>query len=385
MSAQAIRHPGEFRWETRLLAVLTLMLTAMGIASCYASGAYVEKWFREASQQGVAALVGGAVFLLAAKLDYRIWRKVALPAFIATLAGLVVIGIVAVIWRKQDAPGPLKDLFPYINGAHRWVRVGLQVQVSEIARFTLTVWLAAYCASLGNKVRDFNEGYLPLIGVIAIVCGLVALEPSVSMAGTLGIIGLTVVFTAGAKLPHVVTTVALALLAMFLVLKFDAVRKQRTETFKGSTIECDVGKQECEALIGYGSGGINGVGFGNGTQKLGHTAEAYSDYLLSVIGEEWGFLGIVFIVACFTLFCWMGFRISRTAPDPFGTYLAAGLTMSVGVTAFLHAAVVTAMMPSTGLTLPFMSVGRISLLFYLLSAGVIVSIGRQRGRPARTK
>ena len=385
MSPPAVRHPGEFRWETRLLAVVTLMLTAMGIASCYASGAYLAPWFNEATQQGIAAVIGGVLFLAAAKTDYRIWRKIALPIFLATVVGLVLIAFIAVFWKGKQASGSLRDIFPYINGAHRWIKVGVQLQVSEVARFTLAVWLAAYAAALGTKVRDFNEGFLPLIGVIAIVCGLVATEPSVTMAAVLGVIGITVIFTAGARVPHLALAVLLAAVMVLLVLKFDAVRSKRNATFKEPALACDVTTQECQGLIGFGRGGVKGVGFGNGTQKLGHTPEAYSDYLLSVIGEEWGFVGIIFVALCFSVFCWMGFRIARTAPDPFGTYLAAGLTVSVGVTAFMHAAVVTWLMPSTGLTLPFMSVGRVSLVLYLISAGVIVSIGRQRGRPARAR
>jgi cell division protein FtsW len=383
VSTPVVRHPGEFRWETRLLAVVTLILTASGIASCYASGAYYQAWFHEATQQGVAAIAGGVLFLAAASTDYRLWRKVALPIFLATIVALLLIAIVAVIWWKKDASGALRDIFPLHGGAHRWIKIGAQIQVSEIARFTLAVWLATHAAMLGAKVRDFNDGFLPLIGLVAIVCGLVAIEPSVSMAAALGVIGITVIFTAGARVPHVALVVLVAAVGLVLLLKLDTVRNKRTETFKQPALECEIGHQGCEALIGFGAGGVTGVGFANGTQKLGRTAEADSDYLLSVIGEEWGFVGVVFVALCFTVFCWMGFRIARTAPDPFGTYLAAALTVSVGVTAFMHAAVVTALMPSTGLTLPFMSVGRVSLILYLLSAGVIVSIGRQRGRPAR--
>ena len=385
MSAQTVRHPGEFRWETRLLAVVTLMLTVMGIASCYASGAYLPKWFHEATQQGVAALVGGVLFLAAARTDYRLWRKAALPAFLLTIAGLVMIGVVGVLWKGRPAGGAIGALFPFRNGAHRWIRIGAQVQLSEIARFTMAVWLAAHAAALGVKVRDFNEGFVPLIGVVAIVCGLVAIEPSVTMAATLAVIGVTVIFTAGARVPHLALAVFVAAAMVVLVLRFDTVRSRRNATFREPALSCDVATQECQGLIGFGRGGITGVGFSKGTQKLGHTPEAYSDYLLSVIGEEWGFLGTAFVAVCFGVFCWMGFRIARTAPDAFGTNLAAGLTVAVGVTAFMHAAVVTWLMPSTGLTLPFMSVGRVSLLLYLLSAGVIVSIGRQRGRPARTR
>ncbi|MBK6495751.1 MAG: FtsW/RodA/SpoVE family cell cycle protein [Gemmatimonadetes bacterium] len=156
------------------------------------------------------------------------------------------------------------------------------------------------------------------------------------------------------------------------------------ETASVSALECiPRNDQSCQSLIGFGSGGVFGVGFGQGTQKLGHLPLAYSDFILSVIGEEWGFVGVLFVWIGFTLFCWLGLRIARTARDPFGTYLATGLVVAVGFTALFHTAVVTRMGPVTGLTLPFMSAGRSSLVLYLLSAGVLVSIGRRRGRPAR--
>lgn len=385
MSTQVVRHPGEFRWETRLLGVATLILTAMGIASCYAVATYINTWFNDATLQAMAAVAGGIVFLIVAQIDYRIWRRLAFPAFAVTIAGLVLIGIVALRWRHGHAPGALDRLFPVTNGAHRWIKIGPKIQVAEIARFTLAAWLAAFAASLGTKVRSLNEGFLPLMASIAVIVGLVAIEPSVTVAASLAVIGLTVVFTAGARVPHLAAVCAIAVVLVAAVLKFNSLRSQRAETFRGSALECNVDDQPCQALIGFGDGGVFGVGYGRGTQKLGHTPEVYSDYLLSVIGEEWGFAGVVLIAFCYGVFCWMGFRIARTAPDAFGTYLAAGLTSSIGVTAFMHGAVVTWLMPATGITLPFMSVGRVSLVLSLLSAGVIVSIGRQRGRPARSK
>ncbi len=385
MSAPAIRHPGEFRWETRLLGVVTLMLTVMGIASCYAVGSYLTKWFHEATQQGIAALIGAACFFVAARTDYRIWKKLALPLFLATLVGLFVIAVPALIYHGRPGAAVSDRFIPVINGARRWIRIGgVQVQFAEIARFTMTVWVAAYATRLGTKVRSFTEGFVPLMAAIAATSALVAAEPSMTMGAYLGAIGVAVIFTAGARVPHLLLVTVVAAAVILVVLKVDRVRAGRAKTFSGSALECNPGDQACAALIGYGSG-MFGVGFGEGSQKYGHTPEAYSDYLLSVIGEEWGFVGVAFISLCFAVFCWMGFRIALTAPDPFGTYLASGLTVSVGLTAFVHAAVVTWLMPATGMTLPFMSVGRVSLILYLLSAGVLVSIGRQRGKLPRSK
>ncbi len=381
----AVRHPGEMRWETNLLAVTTLTLTGFGVINCYATGSYLPDWQYEATQQLSGALIGGVVFLIAAYLDYGIWYRLAKPMFYATLAGLALLAAVAVIWPK-GAPGFLHEVFPFRKGAHRWIAIGVQVQVSEIARFTLAAYLAMRAAELGTRVRRFGEGFVPLMGTVLGVVALLALEPSVSMAIVLAVIGGTIVFTAGARIAHLLPMVLLGFAAIFAVLKLDTVRSARVETVSSAALDCDPLKdQACQSLIGFGSGGTTGVGFGRGTAKLGHVPLGYSDFLLSMIGEEWGFLGVTFVVALFTIFCWLGFRIARTARDPFGTYLASGLTMAVAVTALFHAAVVTRMGPTTGLTLPFMSAGRASLILYLFSAGVVVNIGRRRGRPARSR
>ena len=143
----------------------------------------------------------------------------------------------------------------------------------------------------------------------------------------------------------------------------------------------DAGFQINQSLVGFGSGGVFGIGFGEGQQKLGYLPYAYSDFLFSTIGEEWGFLGVFVVVSLFALFCWLGFRIARTAADPFGQYLAVGLTAAIGLTAFMHMAVSLGLMPTTGLTLPFMSYGRSSLVISLVATGMLINIGRQRGRP----
>jgi cell division protein FtsW len=379
----AVRHPGEFRWETRLLAVTTLALTAMGIASCYSSATYINEWYLQATQQVSGALAGGAIFLFAAYADYQVWRRLARPLFLLTLAGLGIIAVVAVIWGSRKAPGPVESLVPSINGARRWLRPGIQVQVSEIARFTLVAWLAMRAAELGKKVRDFRQGFVPLMLALGLIGLLLVAEPSVTMAGLLCLTGATVLLTAGARISHLFLAGVLGAAGATAKILTDSVRAGRLHEFHASGLACDATKQACDALIGYGSGGLLGTGFGEGMLKLGHLPLAYSDYLLAVIAEEWGLIGVIVLVFCFGLFCWMGFRIAKTARDPFGMYLAAGLTASVGIAAFMHAAVVTGIAPATGLTLPFMSAGRVSLVLYLFSAGVIVSVGRRRGRPAR--
>lgn len=386
MTSPAVRHPGELRWETRLVAVLTLILVALGVAVCYAAGSYREDWYAEAQQQLSGALIGGLLFLLAAGIDYRMLRKWARPLFYATIAGLAFIALVAIVWRDSRPPGPLAGLVPRINGSRRWLSLfGIQVQLSEVARFTVPVMVAALVAEVGPRIRKFNEGFVPVVRPIVIAAALVVVQPNLSMAILLACLTMSVVFVAGARISHLALLGAIGLAGGGAMLTLNAERSSRMDEYLAPALDCSIDSQVCNSLIGLGNGGVFGVGFGEGTQKLGRLAYGYSDFILSVLGEEWGFVGVVFVVLCFFLFCWMGFRIAKTAPDLFGTALAGGLTAMVGLAALLHAAVVLKMIPSTGLTLPFISAGRVSLVIYLVSAGVLVSIGRRRGKPSKAR
>lgn len=386
MTSPSVRHPGEFRWETRLLAVVTLVLTVFGIANCYAAATYLEAWFNEATDQVSAALIGGVVFLAAAYSDYQVWRRLARPLFFATVFGLAILALVALIFGKKSSPDAIGAVVPLLNGARRWIKIGpVTIQLSEIARFTLTAFVATRAVELGTKVRNFQAGFVQLIAPIALVVALVAAEPNLSMAIVLGVAGGMVVFTAGARIGHVLLLALVGIGGAGAMIAFSEFRSDRLDRYRDAAAACDPILQECASLIGYGNGGIVGVGFGEGTQKLGHLPYGYSDFILSAIAEEWGLIGVCFMTLCFGLFCWMGFRIAKTARDPFGMFLASGLTAMVGLAAFLHAAVVTQLIPATGLTLPFVSAGRVSLIMYLFSAGVIVSVGRRRGRPARER
>ncbi len=383
MTPRTVRHPGEYRWETRLLAIVTLFLTAIGIAICYAAGTYREDWYREASQQLSGAVVGGVVFIVAAKVDYRIWRRFARVMFYGLVALLGVIAVVALLWYGRRAPDAIESLVPRINGSRRWIRIaGLQLQISELARIIMPVMVAAVAADLGKRITEFRRGYLELMKPVGIIAVLVVVQPNYSMAGLLAMTGLTVAFVAGARFSHILLTVTGAVAAGAALMMVSPVRLERLKAFLLPALQCDSELQVCDSLIGFGNGGILGVGFGKGTQKLGHLSYGYSDFILSVLAEEWGLVGVIAVTLCFVVFCWMGFRIARTARDLFGTALAGSLTATVGIGAFMHAAVVTKLMPATGLPLPFISAGRLSLVVYLLVAGILVSVGHQRGRPA---
>ncbi len=385
MTTSTVRHPGEYRWETRLLAVVTMALVCFGIAACFAAGSYVPNWYRAAEPQLSGAAIGGALFLGFAYLDYAHLRRFAAPLYWATVAGLGVIAVVNLLFPGRPGPGVVQELVPYINGSRRWITLGVQVQVSEVARLTMPIFVAAVAAGLGPKIRSLRQGFVPVMWPVALVAALTVIQPNRSMAILLLAGGVAVAFVAGVRLVHLLLVALTAIPVLLVSILTSSEMNERIAAYANPSIDCPSTEQYCESLIGFGHGGVFGVGFGKGTQKLGHLAYGYSDYILSVIGEEWGLMGVLFLLLCFVLFCWMGFRIARTARDPFGMALAGGLTAAIGVSAFLHAGVVTDLLPATGQTLPFVSAGRLALIVTMSATGVIVSVGRRRGRLVRPR
>ena len=187
------------------------------------------------------------------------------------------------------------------------------MQLSEVARFTVPVMVAALVAEVGPRIRKFNEGFVPVVRPIVIAAALVAVQPNLSMAILLTCLTMSVVFVAGAKISHLALLGAIGLVGGGAMLTLNAERSSRMDEYLAPALDCSIDSQVCNSLIGLGNGGVFGVGFGEGTQKLGRLAYGYSDFILSVLGEEWGFIGVVFVVICFFLFCWMGFRIARAA------------------------------------------------------------------------
>ena len=367
-----VRQPGELRWETRLLTVVTAVLTVFGIASLYAAAAMEERPFELFVKQLAGAGMGAVILVIASRVDYHRWRNLAWPLLLLALAALV---LVVLPFTGSMAPS--------INGARRWIRLGpANFQPSELARFAIVVWTAMLAAKKGDAVRGFKKGVLPFLLIIGVMSFLIPIEPNLSMATLVALLGGVVLFTAGAKIGHFLLLGVAALFGGLSLIWAEPYRLQRLKCFLEP---CEGGGdwQLQQALLGFGSGGPLGVGYGHGQLKMNYLPYAHSDFLGATIGEEWGFLGVLVISLLFFILCWLGFRIAKTAPDPFGQYLATGLTASVALAALLHGAVNLGLMPTTGLALPFMSSGLSALLVALFSVGVLVNIGRSRGRPVR--
>ena len=361
----------ELRWETRLLAVVTAILTVFGIASLYAAAALEKDAWGFFTRQLSGAMGGVVAMVIVSRVDYHRWRQLAWPMLVAVIA-LLLVPLLPFTHR----------ISPSLNGARRWIQLGpLNLQPSEAARFAVAVWTAMLAAKKGELVRGFKKGVAPFLLVLGLVALLILLEPNLSMAVLVCFIGGVILFTAGAKSGHFLLLGVAGVFGAVSLIWAEPYRLTRLRCFLEP---CGQGNfQLDQALLGFGAGGPFGVGFGHGQLKLRYLPYAYSDFLFSTIGEEWGFLGVVVIVGLFATFCWLGFWIAKTAPDAFGQYLAAGVTAATGLAALLHMCVTLGLMPTTGLALPFMSYGRSGLLISLLSVGVLINIGRQRGKAVK--
>lgn len=349
-------------------------LSVFGIAAVYGASSITavqmghSGWTFALRQLG-GVMLGLVLLIVVARIDYHVWQRFAWP----------LLGVSAVLVLIPVLPG-MGGIVHEVNGSRRWIDLGLTtVQPSEIAKFTVVAWTAMLATKKGDVVREFQHGLLPFLVVVAPLALLVLLEPDFSTAALLFLLAGIALFAAGARIGHFLLLGMVAVPLAWREIVTAQYRLARMLTFLSPGADLsEANWQITQSLIGIGAGGVFGVGFGQGLQKLGYLPYAYSDFLFSTIGEEWGFIGTSLIILLFALYIGMGFRIARTAPDRFGMLLATGLTSLVGVTAFLHIAVTLALVPTTGLTLPFLSYGRSSLLVSLLATGVIINIGASR-------
>ena len=361
-------------WQTRLLLLVTLALVVFGIAAVYGASSIVAVQSGEAGaafalRQLIGATIGGAALLIASRAEYHMWQRFAWP----------MLGVVSVLLLILLLPFT-GSIVLEVNGSRRWIGLpGLSFQPAELAKFAVVVWVAMLATKKADRLRNFRRGILPFLVVLVPITALVLFEPALSLALSVALLAGIVLFSAGARIGHFL--IVGGLMIPFLWREITAVqyRLQRWMTFLSSgTDYAESGWQIQQSLIGMGAGQWFGVGFGEGMQKMGYLPYGYSDFIFSTIGEEWGFAGVVLLIALFVLFVTIGLHIARTAPDRFGTLLAIGLTAMIGTTAFLHMAVTLGIVPTTGLPLPFISYGRTNLVVSMFATGVLMNIGDHR-------
>lgn len=360
--------------EAQMLAAVTSILLVFGLAALYSASAIVAvQEGHDGSyylvRQALGAFVGMIVFAVAAKTDAERWRGWAWPL----MGGALLLMLLTVLPFTES-------LAPRIHGSRRFLR-GSSLQPSELAKLAVVVWTAMLVVKKGEAMRRLTKGVLPAIVVVGVMAIVAALEPDLSAAVYFLLLMGIVMFAGGARIGHFVALgiVGTPLLWREMV-KLQYVLLRMTSFFDPGDGTREVSYQLQQSLIAVGSGRLFGRGFGQGHQQYGFLPFPFSDFIGSNVGEEWGFVGIAALVVAFGAYGALGMRIARRARSPFLKLVAVGLTFTVVSTAFIHLGVVVGLLPTTGLTLPFVSYGRSNLLLSLLSTGILVNIGSDRER-----
>jgi cell division protein FtsW len=360
-------------WEARLLVVLTAVLVVFGLASVYAaSGALIERGRAVGStrvlDQLVGALVGALLLVVAARVNLDRVRELAWPLLIVT--GFLLLVIVT--------PGT-GFIAPRLNGARRWLVLGVSIQVSEVAKLAVVIWTAMLCAKKGSDLSHLSKGVLPVLVVVMPLATLIMIEPDLSTAVDIVLLAMVVLFAAGARIGHFILLLAAGLPWVWSEIESAQYRLLRMSTFLDPGANRLGGSYQIDqSLIGVGAGGLHGVGFGQGHQKLGFLPYPYSDFIFATIAEEWGFAGVVGLVALYTTFVIVALRLARAAGDPFRQLLGVGCAVMIGTDAFLHMMVGVGLVPTTGLVLPFISYGRSGLIVAMTATGLLINLGTRR-------
>lgn len=373
------RNPGvRERWriglDGRALLLLTAALVAFGLAALYSASAFVAMQEGHGSAfyllRQLGGLVAGAVvFAIAAKVDAERWGAVAWPIMVLSLVTML---LTVLPFTESIAPR--------IHGSRRFL-MGASLQPSELAKLAVIVWTAQLVVKKGDALRRFTRGVLPILLVIGALDVLAALEPDLSQAMMYTLIMAVVLFAGGVRVGHFVLLGLMGVPVLWHeVERLHYVLLRATSFFDPGSAPAEVSYQLKQSLIAVGSGGAFGKGFGEGRQQYGFLPFPFSDFSASNIGEEWGFVGIAALTLAFALYAHLGLRIARNARTPFQQLLAIGLTVTTVVTAFLHLGVVIGLLPTTGLTLPFVSYGRSNLVLTLLMTGILVNIGSAKER-----
>ena len=248
-----------------------------------------------------------------------------------------------------------------------------------MVKLVTAIYMAAYLTRKGDKITSFREGLLPALIVLGLLSGLVLLEPDFGTVVVLGLVTVGMCFLAGARVSHLLTLGLCAIPLVLMLILGSSYRRQRLMTFLAPWKEASAaGFQITQSFLAFGSGGPFGVGLGEGKQKLYFLPEAHTDFVLALVGEELGLVGTATVILLFAVFVWRGFQIATRARVPFGRYLGMGITLLIGGQALVNAAVVTGLLPTKGLTLPFVGYGGSSLVVSLIGVGVLLSISRDR-------
>ncbi len=318
-------------------------------------------------RQLIFGVAGIGVMLFLSRWDYKFYKKWSGLIF---LCAIFLLGLVLI-------PGVGSG---DVRGAKRWINIKFfNLQPSEVAKLAVIIFLSARISMNPEKIKLFWHGLVPYLVLIGVIVALLYLEPHYSALGLVAIISVVILFVGGAKLIHfVILTLAMVPVGILGIYISD-YRLDRITGFLDPWADMkDTGWQVVQSLYALGSGGIFGLGLGQSRQKYSYLPDAHNDFILAILGEELGLIGMIIVMGLFAILIWRGFVIATKAPDMFSSLLATGITMLIAVQLVLNIAIITSWFPVTGMPVPFMSYGGTSMIIFMASVGILLNISRHQ-------
>jgi cell division protein FtsW len=353
-----------------LLMGLVVALVAFGVVMVYsASAVFASQTFHNGQyfliRQGIFATIGILLIVSIAHFDYHRLRALTYPVL-----GMCVLLLSYVAFGGGHAAG----------GAARWIAIGpIHVQPAEMTKVAMILWLAKSLSSKSERIGTFSVGFLPHVLVALFMMALCMKQPDFGSAVMIGALTMMMLVAAGVKIGYVGVSIMALVPVAVLAVSTSEYRMRRIKAFlEPFEHRYDIGYQISESLMSFGSGGLTGAGLGDSRQKLFFLPEAHTDFISAIVGEELGFVGIACLIVAFGALVVLGTRIAFRAADAYGTYLATGITLFVGLQSFTNLAVAMGLVPTKGLVLPFISYGGSSLLVNCAAMGVLLNVSRAR-------
>lgn len=360
------RRPFNLTDYDHVLLLVVVALTSLGVVMVYsASSVMAARNFHDGAfflkRQLLFATIGMVGALITMRVDYQLWRRLAVPLLLVSLALLVVVLL----------PG----VGSKVKGASRWIKLpGFNLQPSEFTKLALIFYLAYSIDKKQDRIRSLSAGFLPYMVVLMILLGLLLKQPDMGSALTMAAITVTMLFAAGTRLVFIIGSIMVAApFLVYLVLTSSYRLKRITGFLNPEQDPTGTGWQIIQSRYAFGAGGLFGQGLGEGKQKLFYLPEAHTDFVLAVVGEELGYLAVLVVICLFFALVTRALQIAMST-DGFGRFLALGIAALFGIQASVNMFVVTGLFPTKGLALPFLSYGGSSLLISLLAIGILLNI-----------
>jgi len=354
-----------------LLLIPTLLLVGLGLVAIFSASSFLAAHrmgdsYYFLKKQAVFCLIGLCVMIFAKNIPTEMYRRLVYPALFVSMALLILL-LVPGIGTK-------------VGGASRWLRFGgISFQPSELAKLSLAFYIAYSMAKKGPHMGAFTKGMVPHLMVTGSFMGLIILQPDLGTCIIIGCWLLVLLFIGGVSLLHLFSLLLLSLPAVFWLIWQADYRLKRWRAFLNPWEDPQgLGFQIVHSFLAFGSGGIFGVGLGNSKQKLFYLPEPHTDFILSILAEELGLIGLSVVVVLFGILVIRGIKIALDARDLYSSYLAMGISSLLGLQVLINMGVVMGLLPTKGLTLPFISYGGSSLVVSLLCVGILLSISARR-------